>query len=47
MQQFVNTIGSKIISTSAQAQDSQYMVSYIYGSVLENKSRQKRSTTHF
>ena len=27
----------KLFPTSAQAQDSQYMVSYIYGSVLENK----------
>ena len=29
----------KLFPTSAQAQDSQYMVSYIYGSVLENRKQ--------
>ena len=37
----------KLFPTSAQAQDSQYMVSYIYGSVLENKSRQKEYNSYF
>ena len=37
----------KLFPTSAQAQDSQYMVSYIYGSVLENKKQAKKEYKSF
>ena len=37
----------KLFPTTAQAQDSQYMVSYIYGSVLENKKQAKKEYNSF
>ena len=32
----------KLFPTTGQAQDSQYMVSYIYGNVLNNKKQAKK-----
>ena len=36
----------KLLPTTAQAQDSQYIISYIYGSVIENKKQATLTMEH-